>query len=263
MDQRHGQMVALVTGSTSGIGLEVAKSLARDGWLVALHGLGTPAEVAAARDEVDTCSNAPVRHFPADMQDPAQVHQLVHDVEDVHGRLDLLVNNAGIQHIDRVENFPRDKWEQVLAVNLSAVFHATQAALPGMQARGFGRIVNIASVHGLVASTEKAAYVAAKHGVVGLTKVTALENARVDITCNAICPGWVRTPLVEKQIDLRIQRTGTSSEEVIRSMLSEKEPTLRFTTTTQIADTVRFLVSPAAANMTGISLAMDGGWSAQ
>lgn len=263
MNEKSTPRVALITGSTSGIGLEIAKSLAEDGWAVALHGLGDPNQVQAALDAVNARSALPAKHYGAEMRKPSQVIQLVEAVEAAHGSLDLLVNNAGIQHVDRIDAFPQEKWDEVLAINLSAVFHATRAVLPGMQSRGYGRIINIASVHGLVASTEKAAYVAAKHGVVGLTKVTALENARADITCNAICPGWVLTPLVEAQIALRMERSNGTREEVIHGMLSEKEPTGRFTTTNQIAEAVRFLVSAAAANITGASLAMDGGWTSQ
>lgn len=263
MNDQSTQRVALVTGSTSGIGMEISKSLAEDGWIVALHGMGDPRQVQVALDAVNERSKFPVKHFDADMRDPSQIHRLIREIQNAYGSLDLLVNNAGIQHIDRIENFPRDRWDEVIAINLSAVFHATQAALPDMQAKGYGRIVNIASVHGLVASTEKAAYVAAKHGVIGLTKATALENAKADITCNAICPGWVLTPLVEAQIALRMERSSAPRESVISAMLSEKEPTSRVTTTGQVADAVCFLVSSAADNITGISLAMDGGWTAQ
>lgn len=263
MTEQSNRRVALVTGSTSGIGLEIAKALAEDGWIVALHGKGDPLQIQAALDAVAAWSQIPVRHFDADMREPQATRKLVEGIQETYGSLDLLVNNAGIQHIDRIERFPAESWDDVLAINLSAVFHATRAALPAMQAKGYGRIVNIASVHGLVASQEKAAYVAAKHGVVGLTKATALENAKVGITCNAVCPGWVLTPLVEAQIALRMERSNDSRDDVVSSMLAEKEPTCRFTTTDQVAGAVRFLVSPAADNITGVSLAMDGGWTAQ
>lgn len=255
---------ALVTGSTSGIGLAIAEALARAGWRVALHGLGTPGEVAHALGRVDVLGvNRTSRHFHADLRNPATARNLVAEAEAWLGRLDLLVNNAGIQFTSRVEDFPAEKWDEILATNLSAVFHACAAAIPGMQARDRGRIVNIASIHGLVASREKAAYVAAKHGVVGLTKTIALENAQSGLTCNAICPGWVKTPLVEVQIRKFMDREGVGYEQAVAGLLREKEPSQRFTTPEQVASAVLFLAGDAADNITGINLAMDGGWTAQ
>ena len=261
---RH-ERVALVTGSTSGIGLAIAQALILDGWMVALHGLGTAQEIDSVLMQVASqvgFSNMP-RHFHADLRSPEQARGLVSEVESKLGRVDLLVNNAGVQHTSRVEDFPTSKWDEIMAINLSAVFHACAAALPGMKRRNFGRIVNIASIHGLVASAEKAAYVSAKHGVVGLTKTIALENARSNITCNAICPGWVRTPLVEAQVLHRMSAMGLDHEAAERTLLAEKEPSQRFTATEHIASAVVFLISEAGSNITGTSLAMDGAWTAQ
>jgi 3-hydroxybutyrate dehydrogenase len=179
------------------------------------------------------------------------------------GRVDILVNNAGIQHVARVENFPPERWDAIIAINLSSAFHATRLALPAMQAAGWGRIINVASVHGLVASAEKAAYVAAKHGVVGLTKVTALENATSGVTCNAICPGWVLTPLVQKQVDAKAAERGISNEEAKRLLLGEKEPSMQFTTPEELGELAVFFCSPAANNVRGVAWNMDGGWTAQ
>lgn len=255
---------ALVTGSTSGIGLAIAKSLAHNGWQVALHGMGTPEDVNQCVDEV-WATNTLLRpmHFKADLRSPQEARRLVEKVQGTFGKIDLLVNNAGMQFTARVEEFPTTKWDEIISINLSSVFHTSAAVLPAMQGCGYGRIVNIASVHGLVASAEKAAYVAAKHGVVGLTKTIALENAKTDITCNAICPGWVRTPLVEVQIKNCMKNRGLSYEDATTSLLAEKEPTGRFTTPQQVAAAVLFLASEACDNVTGTNLAMDGGWSAQ
>jgi 3-hydroxybutyrate dehydrogenase len=254
--------VALVTGSTSGIGLAIARALATRGDTVVLNGFGEPSAIAALVAELST-GGACVEHDPADMSKPHDIARLVREAEARHGRIDLVVANAGIQHTARVEDFPAERWDAILAINLSAAFHLARAVLPGMRARGHGRIVNIASVHGLVASVDKSAYVAAKHGLVGLTKVIALENAEADITCNAICPGWVRTPLVEKQIVARAEREGVSLDAAQRALLAEKEPTLRFTAVEDIAAAVLFLAGPAGANITGTTLALDGGWTAR
>jgi 3-hydroxybutyrate dehydrogenase len=250
--------VAIVTGSTSGIGAAIARALAAAGARVVLNGFGEPAAIAALAAELGGAD-----HDPADMSCPDEIARMVADAEARHGRVDILVNNAGIQHTARVEAFPVDRWDAILAINLSSAFHAIRAALPGMQARGHGRIVNIASVHGRVASVEKSAYVAAKHGVIGLTKVVALENAERDITCNAICPGWVRTPLVDRQIEARAARDGIALEHAARALLAEKEPTLRFTSVDDIAAMVLFLCGPAASNVTGAEMVMDGGWTAR
>jgi 3-hydroxybutyrate dehydrogenase len=254
--------VVIVTGSTSGIGLGIARAFAARGDSVVLNGFGEPAAIAALVAELGA-GGARVTHDPADMSKPAEIARLVHDAEARHGRIDVVVANAGIQHTARVEDFPPERWDAILAINLSAAFHLARAVLPGMQARGQGRIVNIASVHGLVASADKGAYVAAKHGLVGLTKVIALENAERGITCNAICPGWVRTPLVEKQIVARAERERLSMDEAQRALLAEKEPTLRFTAPEDIAEAVLFLCGPAGGNITGTTLALDGGWTAR
>ena len=253
---------ALVTGSTSGIGLAIARALHADGCRIVLNGFGEPDAIAAIRVELAT-DGIPADHDGADLSRPDAVESLVHGVLARHGRIDVLVNNAGIQHTARVESFPPEQWDRILAINLSAVFHATRAALPSMQARSAGRIVNIASVHGLVASVEKSAYVAAKHAVIGLTRVVALENAESGITCNAICPGWVLTPLVERQIEARAAARGCDRDTAARELLAEKEPTLRFTRAEDIGAMVVFLAGPAGANITGSSYTLDGGWTAR
>lgn len=254
--------IALVTGSTSGIGLAIARALRADGCRIVLNGFGEPEAIAALCREL-ALDGQPADHDGADLSRPEAVQGLVAGVVERHGRIDVLVNNAGIQHTARVEAFPPEKWDQVLAINLSAVFHACRAALPAMQARGIGRIVNIASVHGLVASAEKSAYVAAKHGVIGLTKVVALENAESGITCNAICPGWVLTPLVECQIEARAVARGCDRDKAACELLAEKEPTLRFTSAEDVGAMVVFLAGRAGANITGSHFTLDGGWTAR
>jgi 3-hydroxybutyrate dehydrogenase len=256
------EKVALVTGSTSGNGQAVAEGLARAGCQVMLNGLGSPEQITQAREQV-AAHGGEVDYSDADLSETAQVEAMVAATEQRFGRIDILVNNAGIQHVARVEAFPATKWDAIIAINLSAAFHAMRVALPGMQARGHGRIINIASVHGLVASDSKSAYVAAKHGIIGLTKVVALENAEADITCNAVCPGWVLTPLVQKQIDDRAAREGIPVKEAERALLTEKQPSLRFTRPEDIADAVRFLCGPGAGNMTGTTITLDGGWTAR
>ena len=250
---------ALVTGSTSGIGLGLAKALAAQGANLVMNGFG---EVDAALDQVKALG-VQVSYHGADMSKPHEIEAMVRHAEATFGSVDVLVNNAGIQHVARVENFPPERWDAVIAINLNSAFHASRFALPGMQARNWGRILNIASVHGLVASAEKAAYVAAKHGLVGLTKVTALENATSGVTCNAICPGWVLTPLVQKQVDAKAAALGISNEEAKRQLLAEKEPSLQFTTPEELGALAVFLCSTAADNVRGVAWNMDGGWAAQ
>ena len=250
---------ALVTGSTSGIGLGLAKALAAQGANIVMNGFG---EVDAAVAQVKALG-VQVSYHGADMSKPDEIEAMVRHAETTFGGVDILVNNAGIQHVARVENFSPERWDAVIAINLSSAFHASRFALPGMQARNWGRILNISSVHGLVASAEKSAYVAAKHGLVGLTKVTALENATSGVTCNAICPGWVLTPLVQKQVDAKAAALGISNEEAKRQLLAEKEPSLQFTTPEELGALAVFLCSAAADNVRGVAWNMDGGWAAQ
>jgi len=250
---------ALVTGSTSGIGLGIAKALAAQGANIVLNGFG---DVEGPKAEI-AALGAQVAYHGADMTKPAEIEAMVAFAQQTFGSLDVLVNNAGIQHVARVENFPVERWDAVIAINLSSAFHATRAALPGMQAKNWGRIINVASVHGLVASAEKSAYVAAKHGIVGLTKVTALENATSGITCNAICPGWVLTPLVQKQVDAKAAALNISNEDAIGLLLGEKEPSKQFTSTDELGALAVFFCSPAANNVRGVAWNMDGGWVAQ
>ena len=250
---------ALVTGSTSGIGLGLAKALARQGANIVLNGFG---DVEGPKAEVQALG-VKVVHHGADMSKPSEIEAMMSFAAAQFGRVDVLVNNAGIQHVARVEDFPPEKWDAVIAINLSSAFHATRLALPAMQAANWGRIINVASVHGLVASPEKSAYVAAKHGLVGLTKVTALENATTGITCNAICPGWVLTPLVQKQVDAKAAANGWSNDEATRQLLGEKEPSLQFTTPEELGELAVFFCSAAANNVRGVAWNMDGGWAAQ
>ncbi len=250
---------ALITGSTSGIGLGLAVALGQAGANVMLNGFG---DVQGARAAV-AASGARVAYHGADMSRPAEIEAMVRACENEFGALDILVNNAGIQHVAPVQDFPIERWDAVIAINLSSAFHAMRAALPGMQRRNWGRILNIASAHGLVASAQKSAYVAAKHGLVGLTKVVALENATTGITCNAICPGWVLTPLVQKQVDARAAQFNISNDEAKRQLLMEKQPSLQFTTPQQLGGLAVFLCSPAADNVRGVAWNVDGGWVAQ
>jgi 3-hydroxybutyrate dehydrogenase len=254
---------AIVTGSTSGIGLGIARALGAEGVNLMLNGFGDAKEIEALRAKLAKEFGVKVAYSGADMSKPDEIRAMVKTAIDELGTVDILVNNAGIQHTAPVESFPPDRWDAVIAINLSAVFHATQAALPGMKARNWGRIVNIASVHGLVASTEKVAYVAAKHGVVGMTKVVALESAATGITCNAICPGWVLTPLVQKQIDDRARKEGIEVEQAKSELLAEKQPSGEFATPEQLGALCVFLCSDAAAQMRGVALPVDGGWTAQ
>jgi 3-hydroxybutyrate dehydrogenase len=250
---------ALVTGSTSGIGLGIAKALARQGANIVLNGFG---DVEGPQAEV-AALGVKVAYHGADMSQPAQIEEMMKFAAGEFGRVDILVNNAGIQHVAKVEDFPPEKWDAVIAINLSSAFHATRLALPAMKAANWGRIINVASVHGLVGSAEKSAYVAAKHGIVGLTKVTALENATTGVTCNAICPGWVLTPLVQKQVDAKAEAHGWSNEEATRQLLGEKEPSMQFTTPEELGELAVFFCSDAAKNVRGVAWNMDGGWAAQ
>lgn len=250
---------ALVTGSTSGIGLGIARALARQGANIVLNGFG---DVDGPRSEV-AALGVKVAYHGADMSKPGDIEAMMQYAAAQFGPVDILVNNAGIQHVARIEDFPVERWDAVIAINLSSAFHATRLALPAMRAANWGRIINVASVHGLVASAEKSAYVAAKHGIVGLTKVTALENATTGVTCNAICPGWVLTPLVQKQVDAKAAALGVSNEEAKKVLLGEKEPSMQFTTPEELGALAVFFCSPAGNNVRGVAWNMDGGWSAQ
>jgi len=254
---------AVITGSTSGIGLGIARQLAAAGADVVLNGFGDAAAIEAVRAQIEHDYKVRAVYLAADLSDAQATRDFIGQAAKALGSVDILVNNAGIQHTNLIEDFPVERWDAVIALNLSAVFHGTAAALPGMKKQGWGRIINIASAHGLVASVEKAAYVAAKHGVVGLTKVTALENAGNGVTANAICPGWVRTPLVERQIQALAAKEGVDVEAAAREMLSEKQPSLQFVTPEQLGGAAVFLCSPAADQMTGTTLSIDGGWTAR
>jgi 3-hydroxybutyrate dehydrogenase len=254
--------VAIVTGSTSGIGLGIARALAAEGASIMMNGFGSAQDIEALRRDIAGATGVEVRHSPADMTRPDEIAAMVLQAGEAWGRVDVLVNNAGIQHTAPIEDFPADRWEAVIAINLSAAFYAMQAAIPVMKRGGWGRIINIASAHGLVASAQKAAYVAAKHGRVGVTKTAAIELAGAGITCNAICPGWVLTPLVQKQIEARAAANGRSVDEEQEALLAEKQPMLRFTSPEQIGALCVFLCSDAAATMTGAPLSIDGGWTA-
>ncbi|HTV90581.1 MAG TPA: 3-hydroxybutyrate dehydrogenase [Stellaceae bacterium] len=254
---------AIVTGSTSGIGQGIAAALAAEGCAIVLNGFGDPTAIERLRRDIADRHGIEALYVAADMGQPAEIRRLVATAVEAFGGIDILVNNAGIQHVAPIAKFPEDRWDAVIAINLSAAFHATKAALPPMIAKGWGRIVNIASAHGLVASGEKAAYVSAKHGLVGLTKVTAIETANQGITCNAICPGWVLTPLVAQQIEARAQVQGIAVEQARADLLREKQPMLDFTTPEKIGALAVFLCGEAAATITGAALSIDGGWVAQ
>jgi 3-hydroxybutyrate dehydrogenase len=252
----------IVTGSTSGIGAALAGGFAAEGANIVLNGLGDAGVIEAARAALTSKYGVAAIYHGADMTKPDDVEDLVRTAEAHFGGVDVLVNNAGIQYTEVIEAFPTERWDALIAINLSAPFHATQAVLPGMKRRGWGRIVNIASNAGLGGSVRKSAYVAAKHGVVGLTKVTGLEAAQSGVTCNAICPGWVKTPLVDVQIEDRAKRDGTSIEQATYDLLIDQQPSGRFTTFEQLTGAALFLCSSAADNMTGTTLTLDGGWMA-
>jgi 3-hydroxybutyrate dehydrogenase len=254
---------ALVTGSTSGIGLAIARALAKDGANLMINGFGDKAAIEQERAGLEKEFGVKVRYSAADMSKPAEIAAMVAETEKQFGSLDVLVNNAGIQHVANIEDFPVDRWDAIIAVNLSSSFHTVRAAIPGMKKRKWGRIINIASAHGLVASGQKVAYVAAKHGLVGLTKTVAIEAANDGVTCNAICPGWVLTPLVQKQVDARAQQSGQTNEQARIALLSEKQPMHEFSKPENIGALAVFLASDAAASITGSAYSIDGGWTAQ
>jgi len=253
----------VVTGSTSGIGLAIARAFAREGCNLTINGFGDAAAIEKERAGIEKEFSVKAIYSGADMTKPAEIAAMIATTEKTFGAVDVLVNNAGIQFVAKVENFPIEKWDAVIATNLSAAFHTCRVALPGMKARKSGRIINIASAHGLVASAEKVAYVAAKHGIVGLTKVLALETANDGVTCNAICPGWVLTPLVQKQIEDRAKAEGKTAQQGEHDLLAEKQPMLKFSTPESIGALAVFLAGDAAATITGSSYSIDGGWTAQ
>lgn len=254
---------ALVTGSTSGIGLAIAHALAADGANLMLNGFGDKAAIENERASLEKEFGIKARYSGADMSKPAEIAAMIATAEKEFGALDVLVNNAGIQHVANIEDFPTDKWDAVIAINLTSSFYTIRAAMPGMKKRKWGRIVNIASAHGLVASGQKAAYVAAKHGLVGLTKVVAIESANDGVTCNAICPGWVLTPLVQLQIDARAKASGQTAKQAEVALVSEKQPMHSFTKPEGIGALAVFLCSDGAATITGSAYSIDGGWVAQ
>jgi 3-hydroxybutyrate dehydrogenase len=254
---------AVVTGSTSGIGLGIARALAAAGANVMLNGFGGGAEVAALERDLERDHGVSVRYSGADMSKPVEIAAMLRDAAGAFGQVDILVNNAGIQHVEAIETFPPEKWDQIIAINLSAAFHTIRAAVPGMKARNWGRIINVASAHALVASPFKSAYVAAKHGILGLTKTVALETAEHGITVNAICPGYVLTPLVEKQIPETAKARGLTEEQVVRDVLLKAQPTRKFVTTEEIGALAVFLATEAAQSITGSALPVEGGWTAQ
>jgi len=253
---------ALVTGSTSGIGLGIARALAADGANIVVNGFGEAAAIDRVQKDLQAVGAKTLYHG-ADMSRPAEIEDMVRKAEAAFGRIDVLVNNAGIQHVAPIDAFPVERWDAIIAINLSSAFHTIRLALPAMRASGWGRIINIASVHGMVGSAHKSAYVASKHGVIGLTKAVALETAQTGVTCNAICPGWVLTPLVQKQVDARAAQQKLSNEDAKRSLLAEKQPSMEFVTTDQIGALAAFLCSEGAAQIRGAAYNVDGGWYAQ
>ena len=255
--------VAVVTGSTSGIGLGIVRALAAQGAAVLLNGFGDAGEIDRLCTALADAHRVRVAYSGADMSKPAEIEDMIAQATRELGRVDILVNNAGIQHTAPVHEFPVERWDAIVAINLSAAFHAIRAALPQMMSRNWGRIINVASTHGLVASANKVAYVAAKHGVLGVTKAVALETATSGVTCNAICPGWVLTPLVQKQIDDLAAREGLASEAAKMKLLADKQPSLEFATPEEIGALAAFLCSDAAAQIRGVAIPVDGGWTAQ
>jgi 3-hydroxybutyrate dehydrogenase len=253
---------AVVTGSTSGIGLGIAHMLAKAGAKVMLNGFGKPDDIAAAKRLIAEVSGEEPHHSAADLSKAEEVRAMITEAEGVLGPVDILVNNAGIQFTSPVADFPDEKWNAIIAINLSAVFHGTKAVLPGMKARGWGRIINIASAHGLVGSPEKVAYVAAKHGVVGMTKVTAIEWAQTGITCNAICPGFVRTPLAEVQVGAIAKEKGVSEDSALKDFLLAKQPSKRWVEVEEVARMALYMCGPDTKSLTGAALSLDGGWVA-
>ena len=256
------QKSVVITGSTSGIGLGMARAFAAEGANVMLNGLGESAEIEKTRASIETEFKVTARYSPADMTKPAEITDMIAQTQRELGSVDVLVNNAGIQYVAPVDEFPPEKWDQIIAINLTAAFHTTRAAVPLMKAKGWGRIINIASAHGLIASPFKSAYIAAKHGIVGLTKTVALETAEQGITCNAICPGWVKTPLVDKQIDAQAKAHNLPRDDVIRKVILERQPTKQFVKIEEVAALAVFLAGDAAASITGASISIDGGWVA-
>lgn len=250
---------ALVTGSTSGIGLAIAKALAQQGAHIVLNGFG---DAEAPKSQIEALG-VRAEYHGADMSKPGEIEDMMKFAAAKFGRVDILVNNAGIQHVAKVEDFPTERWDAIIAINLTSAFHTTRLAIPAMREANWGRVINIASAHGLVASAQKSAYVAAKHGIVGLTKSVALETATTGVTANAICPGWVLTALVQKQIDDRAARDGITAAQAQNELLGEKQPSLQFTTVEQLGGLAVFLCSPAADQVRGVAWAMDGGWTAQ
>jgi 3-hydroxybutyrate dehydrogenase len=257
------EKTALVTGSTSGIGLGIARKFAAQGANIIFNGFGDMKEIDALQASVKEEFEVKTAYHNADMSKPTEIEAMMRFAAESFGGVDVLVNNAGIQHVAKIVDFPPERWDAVIAINLSAAFHTAKAALPHMIEKGWGRIINIASAHGLVASGEKAAYVAAKHGLVGLTKVTAIENANFGITCNAICPGWVLTPLVQQQIEARAKAQGIPVEQAREDLVREKQPMLEYTTPEKIGALAVFLCGEAASTITGAALSIDGGWVAQ
>ncbi len=254
---------ALVTGSTSGIGLGIARSLAGQGANIVFNGFGDARQIETLYTDIGREFAVQTAYHNADMSKPAEIAAMMQFADEKFGGVDVLVNNAGIQHVANIEDFPVEKWDAILAINLTSAFHTTRLALPGMKQKNWGRIVNLASVHGLVGSAQKSAYVAAKHGLVGFTKVTALETAHTGITCNAICPGWVLTPLVQQQVDDRAARDGLSNDAAKKALLAEKQPSGEFVTPEELGALAVFFCSPAGDQVRGVAWNMDGGWTAQ